>query len=921
MPNSGFRAVLLGRRTECEILDDLVSAVRDGRSQVLVLHGEAGIGKTALLKYLAGKATDCQVVRVVGAESEMDLAYSGLHQLCAPHLDRLARLPEPQHRALSTALGMGIGAAPDRFLVGLAALSLLAESAAQRPLICVVDDAQWLDRFSALAIAFIARRLLAERIAIVFAMREFSATADVLSGLPVLAVSGIHDEDARALLDSATPGRLDEHVRDRIVFEARGNPLALLELSRGVSAAELAGGFGRPDVRPMASQIEDIFLQRLRTLPASTRQLILIAAADPTGDVSLLWRAAAHLGLTADAAGPAQVANLVELGTWVRFRHPLVRSAAYRAASMADRQAVHGALAVATDPTSDPDRRAWHRAHAASVPDESVAAELERSAGRAQARAGVAAGAAFLLRATELTPDPAKRTVRALAAAEAKIQAAAPDEAYRLLAMAELGSLDDLQRARLARLRAQIVFMRNHGGDAIPMLHAAARQFEDMHHSLARETYLEALGAAVFAGRLCSPQIVAQVAGAARDAAPGPDPPRPIDLLLDGVSTRFSEGYAAALPAVRLALQAFRRDALLSESDIVRWLWLAWLLAADIWDYDACHELSTRAVRVARESGALTVLPVALVYQAGVHVFAGELDVASRLTAEADALTSATGYAPIKSTGMVLAAIRGTEDCAQVVEEIESDAMDRGEGRVLGSAAYATALLNNGLGRYDLALTSARQACRHDDPGFYGWALAELVEAGARAGAPELARDAMAQLEERTLAAGTDWALGFRARCRALLADGPAAEELYREAIERLERTPIRLHAGRAHLLYGEWLLREQRPGEARRHLRIAEQSLRDVGAHAFAERARYELAATGETVRTRARSDPAPLSTREAQIAQLAADGLTNPEIGARLFLSPHTVEWHLRKVYAKLGIRSRRHLSAKLAEPAVTR
>lgn len=788
MPNSQPGPGLRGRRSEREALDRLLEGVRADQSRVLVLRGESGVGKTALFDYLVARASGCRIARAAGVESEMELAFAGLHQLCAPMLNRLEHLPGPQRDALGTAFGLSAGAAPDRFLVGLGVLGLLSEVAEERPLVCLVDDAQWLDRASAQILAFVARRLLAESVALVFAVREPSEERE-LGGLPELVVGGLSDGDARALLDSAIPGRLDERVRDRIVSETRGNPLALLELPQGLGAAELAGGFGLPDSRPLASRIEQSFLRRLQSLPVETQRLLLTAAAEPVGDVTLLWRAAERLGIGADAAALAEGAGLIEVGARVRFRHPLVRSAAYRSAGLPDRQEVHHALAEATDPEVDPDRRAWHRAHAAVGPDEAVAGELERSADRAQGRGGVAAAAAFLERATELTPDPARRAARALAAAQAKFEAGAPDAAYELLTAAEMGPLGDLQRARLERLRAQIVFARRRGSDAPPLLLDAAKRLEPLDDALAREAYLEALGAAIFAGRLNGRRGLREAAETARAAPPGPQPPRLIDLLLDGLATRFTEGYVAGVPPLRRALHAFRREAGRGEDDIMRWLWLAWLVAGDLWDDETWHELATRAVRLAREAGALTVLPVALEYRAGVHVHAGEFAAASALIEEADAITEATGNAPLRYSSLLLVAWRGEE--AQVLQLIEAGAQDataRGEGRAIALARYVTAVLCNGLGRYQAALAGAQQACEYEDLGFFGFSLVELVEAGARSGALEEAAAALQRLEERTCASGTDWALGIQARSRALLSDGQAADALYREAIERLER-------------------------------------------------------------------------------------------------------------------------------------
>jgi DNA-binding CsgD family transcriptional regulator/tetratricopeptide (TPR) repeat protein len=909
---------LCGRHSEREALDRLLDDVRSQHSRVLVLRGEAGVGKTTLLEYLVTSASGCRIARAAGVESEMELAFAGLHQLCAPMLPHLARLPGPQRDALSTAFGLSAGAAADRFLVGLAVLSLLSEVAEERPLICVVDDAQWLDRASAQILGFVARRLLAEPMAMVFAVRDPSEDHE-LGSLPVMVIGGLSDADARALLESATPGRLDERVRDRIVAESNGNPLALLELPKGLTAAEMAGGFGFLGTRPLGTVIEQSFIRRVQSFPVETQRLLLTAAAEPVGDVTLLWRAAEVLGIGADAAAPAEANGLIELGARVRFHHPLARSASYRAAALRERQEVHRALAEVTDPSADPDRRAWHRAQAALGPDETVAAELEQSADRAQGRGGIAAAAAFLERASELTPDPGRRAARALAAAQAKFEAGSTSAAHELLAAAEIGPLDELQRARLARMRAHIVFARRRGSDAPPLLLQAAKRLEALDAGLARETYLEALGAAVFAGRLGGRCGVREVAEAARAAPLGPQPRRPIDLLLDGVATRFTEGYGAGVPALRPALQAFRRKGMSSEDDSLRWLWLAWLLAGDLWDDEAWHELATRAVRLAREAGALTALPVDLEYRAAVHAHAGEFAQASALIEEADAITAATGNAPLRYVALFLAAWRGEE--TQVLRLIESrtrDATARGEGRAIGWAEYIKAVLYNGLGRYEAALAGARQACTHEDPCFSGWSLVELVEAGVRSGAQDDAARALRQLEERTRAAGTNWALGILARSSALLSNGQEADELYCEAVERLGRCRIVVHLARAHLVYGEWLRRENRRVDAREQLRIAYEILSRIGAEGFAERARRELLATGETVHKRTIETRDVLTSQEAQVARLAAEGRTNPEIGSQLFISPRTAEYHLHKVFTKLGISSRRALRSALRDPA---
>jgi DNA-binding NarL/FixJ family response regulator len=909
------RLALRGRRIESDALDRLLGSVRHGRSGVLVLRGESGVGKTALLELLVARAASFRIARATGVESEMELAFAGLHQLCASLLNRLEHLPVPQRNAARIAFGLDVGDAPDRFLVGLAVLSLLSAVAEEHALVCIVDDAQWLDRVSAQCLAFVARRLWAERVALVFAVREPSEVPE-LSGLPELVVRGLGDRDARALLESVLPGRLDERVRDRIVAETHGNPLALLELPRGLTPAQLAGGFGLAGVMPLAGRIEQSFVRRVRALPAKTQRLLLAAAVEPIGDVTLLWRAAERLGIGTDAVTLAEQAGLIEFGPRVTFRHPLVRSAACGAACLRDLQEVHAALAEAIDPKIDPDRRAWHRAHAGTGPDESVAVELERSAARVLARGGAAAAAAFLERATALTPDPARRAGRALAAAQAKLEAAAPEAAAELLAVAAIGPLDDLQFARVERLRAQVRFAEKRGSDAPPLLLHAAMRLGPLDADLAREAYLEALAAAIFAGRLGPGGGLRQVAEAARVAPPRSKPPRAMDLLLEGLTTRFTRGYAAAVVSLSRALDAFARDGV-GGTEQMRWLWLACRVAAELWDDQAWHELAERAVGLARDAGALTILPIALTYRAGVHVHAGEFDAAQALIEESQAIIEATGEPPLLYTSLVLSAWRGRE--AQALQAIETgsrDASARGEGRVLALAECFTAVLYNGLGRYHDALTAAQRACEFDDLGLHGWALIELIEAAARTDAREVASDALRRLEKRTRASGTDWALGIQARSEALVNQDPDAEAYYLKAIERLARCRIAVHLARARLIYGEWLRRSDRRVDARQQLRTAYDAFESFGAQAFAERARRELLATGEQVRPHTPEARDELTAQEALIAQLARDGQTNPEIAGQLFLSPRTVEYHLGKVFAKLNISSRRELRAVLPE-----
>jgi DNA-binding CsgD family transcriptional regulator len=901
---------LRGRDAECAALDVLLDAARRGESRTVVLRGETGVGKTALLDYAIGSAQGFRVLRSVGVESEMELAFASLHQLCAPILDRRGNLPGPQKEALEVAFGLDGGPAPDRFLVGLATLSLLAEIADQQPLLCVIDDAQWLDRASALAFAFVARRLLAEPIGLLFAVRE---PVDVreLAGLPQLTIGGLSEIDARVLLDTTLPGRLDERVRDRIVAESRGIPLALLELPRGLTPGELAGGFALPDARPLASRIERSFLRQVRSLPPDSQRLLLTAAAEPFGDVSVLWRAADRLGLGPEAAAPAEAAGLLQLGALARFRHPLVRSAVYRAASLPDRQDAHRALADSIDADIDPDRRAWHRARAAPGPDEDVAVELERSAGRAQARGGIAAAAAFLERAATLTQDPARRAQRALDAAQAKLHAGAFEPAAALLAMAEAGPPDERRLARMDLLRAQIAAS-GRGRDAPPLLLKAARQLERLDLALARETYRDAFSAALFVGRLASGGGVLETARAARAVPPSAEPARAADLLLDGLALAVTDGFRAGAPILKRALSAFRNEPLTRE-ETIRWLYLACRAANYLWDDETWELLCNRQVQGARDAGALSMLPGILTSRIGGHLIAGEFNAAAALVEEVDAVTRATGSEPLPYGALALAAWAGREtEALELIESTLNGAVPRGEGFAIPVTSWAKALLCNSLGRYEEALAAARVASDHpEELDITGWGLIELIEAAARTGKAEQVVDPLGHLTERTRASGSEWALGIEARSRALLSEGETAEGLYREAIERLGTSRAVSYLARTHLVYGEWLRRENRRVDAREQLRVAHDVFGRLGAGGFAERARTELLATGENVRRRTSHGRADLTPQETQIARLALEGLSNPEIGTQLFISPRTVQYHLHKVFLKLDITSRTQLS----------
>jgi DNA-binding CsgD family transcriptional regulator len=916
MFSQGTGPGFVGRRRECETLSNLVAAAKAGRSQALVLRGEAGIGKTALLDFVLERAAGCRVGRAAGVESEMELAFAGLHQLCSPFLDRLTTLPAPQQEALGTVFGLRPGSKPDRFLVGLAVLTLLSEVAEERPLICTVDDAQWLDQESLQALEFVARRLAAEPVAMLFAVRESDADPRLV-GLPELVVRGLGRTDAAALLQSAMAGTLDPRVRDRIVAESHGNPLALLELPRGLSAAELAfGGATDAMVRPLGHRLEQGFLRQVLPLPRESRRLLLTAAAEPVGDVPLLWRAAERLGIGPDAAAAAEASGLIELRDRVRFRHPLVRSAVYRSATPVERRDVHRALAHVTDREADPDRRAWHLSSAALGPDEDVAAELERSAGRALAHGGLAAAAAFLEQATALTPDPARRVRRSLDAAQAQVHAGAFGDASALVATAEDGPLGEAERARIDLLRAEMSFAANRGNEALPLLLAAARRLEPLDTRLARDTYLDALSAALFAGRLATGPGARQVAEAVRSAPP-PEAPRKGDTLLVGLAVLFTDGYAPAAPLARRAVRAYAGEELTMD-EALRSAWLAAATAVSLWDDAGWDALTRRHLEYAREAGSLSALPLALTTRTVVHLFTGNLAAASSLVEETRSVTEATrsSLAPYGEVGLL--ALRGHPELAEpLIQHCLDDVVARGEGVGVNMTLWARAVLCNGICRYEDALRAASVAAAEPlELGPPKWALAELVEAGARSGNTEAAAAALEELSAMTRASGSDWALGIETSRRALLLEGPPAEDLYREGIDRLARTAVHVELARAQLLYGEWLRREGRRLDARAQLRTAHESLAAMGVDAFAERARHELAATGETVRRRTVETSGEFTPQEAHIARLAAQGLTNPEIGASLYISPRTVEWHLRKIFSKLGVSTRRELRHALPD-----
>jgi DNA-binding CsgD family transcriptional regulator len=869
-----------------------------------VIRGEAGLGKTTLVEHVITSASGFRAASVCGLESERDLSYAGLQRLCVTMMDHADALPDPQRDALAAAFGERPGAI-DRFLVGLAVLGLITEVSAREPVICVIDDAQWLDETSMQVLAFVARRIQTERVALVCAVRQ---PMEALEGLPELVLRGLSHSEAHALLASVFPGPMHARVRDRIVGEARGNMRALFALPYGLVPEQLAGGFGLPSAPPTGDRDAAILRSQLDGLPVHTRRLLLVAAAEPEGDPALMWRAAARLGIEPGAADEAESLELLEFGPRIMFRHPTLRSVVYHDARFDERRRVHQALADSTDPDGDPDRWAWHRAHATLAPDEEVADTLERSAGHAQAQGGFAAAAAFLERSALLTPESGRRAQRALAAAHAKYEAGSLEAASELLTVAADGSFDELERARMERLRAKIAFARHRGSDAAPLLLDAAKALEPLDVQLARDTYLQALEAALCAGRLGASCCGLVEAAKAARAAPPSTAPSAADLLLDGLAILFTDGYSAAAPTLGRAVRAF-----LSEDD-TRWLGLASCVAGDLWDGYAAFKLVSRWIQLLRETGALTQLPIALNYLAAIHLHGGEFESAASIIDDANAISVATGHARIAYGPMALAAWRGAEARAtELTAASMQDALARGDGRQISHIEYTSAVLYNGLGRYRDALTALRQAWDREEL-FSCHVLPELIEAAARTGERELAVTAAERLVERTEVGGTEWALAVQSRSVALVTDGVAAEKLYKDAIERMGRCRATTDLARAHLVYGEWLRRERRRVDAREQLRIAHDMFSAMGADAFAARAHRELLATGERARKRTVETTLDLTPQEAEIARLARAGQSNPQIAGKLFISARTVEYHLHKVFTKLDISSRNELAYRL-------
>ena len=906
---------LIGRSAETRVLSTFLDDLRAGSGGALVLRGHAGTGKTALLRELADTAAQAgmRLAQAVGTEAEIAFDYAGLHQTLAPFLGGMKDLPDPQRAALETAFGLAAGQAPGRYAVGLATLMLLTDVAERQPVLCVVDDAQWLDRVSQDVLAFVARRLLVDRVGLVFALREGEEHAPALSGFSELEVRALGPEAGRELLEFAAGGRVAGPLARRVLSEAAGHPLTLIELG-----GELREGRAIPDAVPglpmrVGERLERLYLDRVRDLTPAAQTLLLVAAAERLGNPEQVRRATEMLGFDPEVAMLPEVRRTLSLSPRVTFSHPLMRAAAYWGASPSERRRVHAALAKVTDPSTDPDRQAWHVAQATDGSDEAVARELEASADRARRRGGWESEQTFLRRAAELTPDPARAAARRLAAAEAGLVAGDLAGAAALAGQAVPHLADPLALARARRVQG--IFLQAEGSvaEAARTLVDAAREMGPVDPRLARDTLFEAFSVAQLEGWAKAAEVVSAVRELPAHAAESPG-----DRLLEGFADvgdgRTAAGYTELREGVR-ALAAARGCQETGVPRLVAWLYASGL----VFEHSTWTDLERFWIPAFRDRGAIAALVPALYSLAYDHLRAGRLNAAEAALAEGRDLAEATGdqgWGPsFDQADVWLLGLRGASVEARALAD-----------RLLGESIpgvwrdtvhLAVAELELGVGRYEAALDAAIEARAL-------WSLLtpeDVVEAAMRCGRPEIARAAIEDFSPLAEAAGTPWALGLAARCQALLkGDDPTADDDYQNSIDYLQRTPVALAVARTRLVYGEWLRRQRRRRDARDQLGIALESFEQMHAHGFADRARVELAATGEHRRRQVDPAGAGLTPQELQIAQLASGGATNRDIATRLFLSAATVEYHLRSVYQKLGINRRVLLAQALIDAGHT-
>jgi DNA-binding CsgD family transcriptional regulator len=870
-----------------------------------------------LLDWAAETAGDMRVARAAGVESEMDLGFAGLHQLLVPLLDGLDRLPAPQRAALQSAFGLTTGPSPDRFLVGLATLTLLTEVATSRPVLCLVDNAQWLDQASAEVLGFVARRLLADRVGMLFAVQDGEERAVVLQGLPELMVGGLEERAAHELLAMVACGPVDPRVSERIVAETAGNPLGLVEFGAELTAGERSCAVPLTGQLRIGGRLEELYLSRVRALPADARTLLLVLAADQLGDAAKVWQAAGRLGVGPEALELPAVERLVTGTPSLRFRHPLMRSIVYHGAPSVARWRVHEALAAVSDPVRDPDRRAWHLAQATSGADEDVARELERSAGRARARGGWAGSAVFLERSAELTADRGRKAGRLVAAAEARLMTGETSAARALLDCATPDLLDPVVRARARRLEGEILFAAGESAAATSVLLEAARMVTPYDAQLARDTLLES-----FAAQLSNWQAAggAEVVQAIR-SAPGiaQSHASTADLLLDGFGAVAERRFAAAARLLRQAVDAVTGGEPLPGDAPQRFLALR-LAATELHDDSAWRELAGQWVARARNQGALAATVIGLGFQASSRLVEGRFAAAEAAIAEARTLAEAMGnrayVAGLAEVEVEVLAWRGDQAGTRLLASgLLGVKADQGRERGKHRVHKAVAALELGLGNYPAALRHALAAAADQPVLSYPSGPDVLIEAAIRCGDRAAASAALDAVAPWWQACGTPWSLGLLARGQALLADDMHAEDGHRLSIEHLRQCQVTPQLARSHLLYGEWLRHRRRRRGAREQLRAACELFGALGMGTFAQRARAELRAVGEHAAVPRTGTPDTLTPQEAQIARLVAGGATNQEIAAQLFISASTVDYHLRKVFRKLGVTRRAQLPNALS------
>ncbi|MET0454817.1 MAG: AAA family ATPase [Mycobacterium sp.] len=914
------REVLVGRAEECAMLEDLAAGVRDGFSGSLVLIGEPGVGKTRLLQYVMASAVGVTALWISGAQSEQRLGFAALHRLLLPYLDRLDRLSGPHRHALQVTFGLEEGPTPDRFLVNLGALALLSEVATENPIVCLVDDAQWLDPESLAVLGFVARRLRADPIGLVFSARAHAGDLTAVAGLPTRHIGPLDPPSAQALLHDAVPGVLDPRVATRVISETGGNPLAMLAMVAELTADQLARRFPLPPRLPVGRRVEEHFLAQVATLSPDARTFLLIAAASSDDEPTATWRAAQLLGAAAEAANSVVEQGVVSLEPRITFRHALIRSAVYDGATLDERRRVHTALADVADHDGHGDQAAWHRACAATTPEETIAAELEASAGRAQRRGGYAMQAAFLARAAELSPESKGRALRYLAAAQAHLAAGDGPLAEAVLDLATPALYDAGLHVSVQRLRASIaVFFSRHEAAPAMLLDAASR-VEVTDVPLRRQILFEAMQASVVARQYAVDSTLEEVARAVLAASRDPQhPPNGKDLLLDGYATRIVGEYADAVPQLRSAVASMFTDEDAAHADIPSTI-LGWFAADDVWDEKGRRAMFERARVIERRQGALGAMRITLAGLSVSQAWAGQLTEAENSYEEAAEISALIGVPPPATTGVLLEvrAWQGRESESRAVASLTAKwGRERGARILEVFALMGLTVLEIGLGRYPEALHWGLQILEDDPPGFGNRILPEVVEAGVRGGDRVAAQTALTRLHERATVSSTPWALGVLARSMALMADDADAEPYYLDAIEHLAATALRTELARSHLLYGEWLRRRKRRRDAQVHLRAAQDMFTEMGASAFAARARAERRASGTASQDDSLwGNPFGLTPQEVQVARHAGAGATNAEIASRLFITKSTVEYHLSKVFRKLGVTSRRQLLAAFTD-----